>query len=76
MNLLGIEPWLSIREADALTGVLMVFTVVFYCLLLLIRYVNLCTVLNAYLTHTKKCTQAGKYRELTGNGTLVVYTTS
>ena len=76
MNLLEIEPWLSIGEADALTGVPMVFTVVFYCLFLLIRYVNSCTVLKAYLAHTRMFMQAGKYRELTGNGTLVVYTTS
>ena len=36
MNLLGIEPWLSIRQDDAA----MVFTVVFYFLFLLISYVN------------------------------------
>ena len=35
VNLLGIEPWLSIRQADALTGVSMVFIVVFYYLFLL-----------------------------------------
>ena len=29
MNLLGIEPWLSILQADALRGVPMVFTDVF-----------------------------------------------
>ena len=76
MNLLEIEPWLSIRQADAFTGVLIVFTVVFYCLFLLISYVNSSTVLKAYLTHTRKCTQAVKHRELPVNQTLVVYTTS
>ena len=76
MNLLGIEPWLSIRQADALTGVPMVFTVVLYFLFLIISYVNSCTVLKPSLTHTRKCTQSRKTPELTGNGTLVVYTTS
>ena len=36
MNLLGIEPWLSIRQAYALTGVPMVFTVVFCFFLFLL----------------------------------------
>ena len=76
LNLLEIEPWLSIRQADAFTGVLIVFIVVFYCLFLLISYVNSSTVLKAYLTHTRKCTQAVKHRELLVNRTLVVYTTS
>ena len=40
MNLLGIEPWMSVRQADALTGVPMVFIVVLYYLFLLISYVN------------------------------------
>ena len=29
LNLMGIEPWLSIRQADALTGVSIVLTDVF-----------------------------------------------
>ena len=40
MNLMGIEPWLSIRQAEALTGVAMAFTVLFYFLFLLISYVK------------------------------------
>ena len=76
LNLLEIEPWLSIRQADTFTGVLIVFTVVFYCLFLLISYVNSSTVLKAYLTHTSKFTQAVKHRELPVNRTVVVYTTS
>ena len=40
LNLLGIEPWLSMRQAEALTDVSIVFTVVFYYLFLLISYVN------------------------------------
>ena len=40
MNLLEMAPWLSIRQADAFTGVPMVFTVVYYYLFLLISYVN------------------------------------
>ena len=34
-------------------------------------YVNSCTVLKPYLTHTRKCTQAGENPEFTGNQTLV-----
>ena len=45
MNLLGIEYWLSIRKADALTGVAIVVTDVFQYLILLISYVNSSTVL-------------------------------
>ena len=66
MNFLVIESWLSIRQADALTGLLIVFTVVFYCLFLLISYVNSCTVLKAFLTDTRKCAQAGKTLNLLG----------
>ena len=40
LNLLRIEPWLSIRKAEALIGVPMVFTVVFYFLFLFISYVS------------------------------------
>ena len=40
MNLLGIEPWLSIQQADALTGVPMVFTVAFLYLFVLTSYEN------------------------------------
>ena len=53
LNLLGIEPWLSIRQADALTVVPIVLKDVFYLLILLISYVNSCTVLKLYLTHTR-----------------------
>ena len=45
LNLLGIEQWLPIRQADVLTGVPMVFTDVFLLLILLISYVNSSTVL-------------------------------
>ena len=40
LNLLGIEPWWSIRQAEASTGVPIVLKVVFYYLFLLISYVN------------------------------------
>ena len=40
LNLLGFEPWLSIRQAYTLTGVPMVLTDVFYFLFLFISYVN------------------------------------
>ena len=40
MNLLGIEPWLYIRQADALTGVPIAITVVLYFLFRPISYVN------------------------------------
>ena len=36
LNLLGMKPWLSIRQAEALTAVPMVLTDVFYLLILLI----------------------------------------
>ena len=40
-----LTPWLSIRQADALTGVPMVFTDVYYLLILLTTYINSSTVL-------------------------------
>ena len=40
INLLVIESWLSTRQAEALTGVPMVLTDVFYLLILIISYVN------------------------------------
>ena len=53
LNLLGIKPWLSIRQADALTVVPIMLTDVFYLLILLFSYVNSCTVLKPYLSHTR-----------------------
>ena len=52
MNLLVIEPWLSIRQAETLTGVLIVFTDVFWLLILRISYVNSSTVLKYTLNLT------------------------
>ena len=66
MNLLGIEPWLSIRQADTLTGVPIVLTDVFWLLILLISYINSCTVLKPYLTHTRVCIHFGKTLNLLG----------
>ena len=40
LNFLGIEPWLSVRQADALTDGQTMLTHVFYFLFLLISYVN------------------------------------
>ena len=40
VNLLGIQPWLSIRQADALTGVPIAITFVLYYLFIPISYVN------------------------------------
>ena len=54
LNLPGMKPWLSIRQGDALTGVPIVLTDVFCLLIVLISYVNSCTVLKPYLTHTRK----------------------
>ena len=51
-NLLGIEPWLSVRQADALTSDQMIFTTVFYFLILLISYVNHSTCLKFILNLT------------------------
>ena len=42
-ELLGIEPWLSVRQADALIDDQTMFTSVFYFLILLISYVNYST---------------------------------
>ena len=40
LNFLGIEPWLPVREADALTAGQTMLTHVFYFLFRLISYVN------------------------------------
>ena len=43
MNFHWIEPWLSVRQADALTAGPTMLTNVFYFLILLIRYENYST---------------------------------
>ena len=45
MNLLEIQSWLSVRQADALTGGPIVLTDVYELLILLISYVSSSTVL-------------------------------
>ena len=40
LNLLGIEPWLSVRQADAVTGLPMIITIVSY-FLFLCEFINL-----------------------------------
>ena len=43
LNFLGIEPWLSVRQADDLTAGQTMVTHVFYYLILLISYINYST---------------------------------
>ena len=43
LNFLGIEPWLSVRQADGLTSSQSMVTNVFYSLILFISYVNYST---------------------------------
>ena len=64
LNFLGIEPCLSIRQGDALTGGPIMLTVDFLFLILC-----KCLKVTYKLTnpHTRKCTQAGKNPELPGS---------
>ena len=64
------------RKTDALITVPIVLTDVLQLLILFISYVNSITVLKPHLTHSRKCTQAGKNTKLTGNRILVVHMTS
>ena len=52
LNFLGIEPWLSVQQADALTAGQTRLTDDFYFLILLISYVNHSTALTFALNLT------------------------
>ena len=71
LNFLGIEPWLSIRQADPLTGGPMVLTDDFLFLILCkcLKVTYIWPIPN--LRYTRKCRQAGKNPELPGNRTLL-----